>query len=82
MRRYRLFREIDGGASSREGTVLRLILGFAIYYAAVGQTDQTFEQLNAALEERESFLTRMDAEPYFWSYRTIRATLICLEVCD
>jgi hypothetical protein len=43
---------------------------FAVYYAAVGQADLMFESLNAALAEREPFLTRMDAEPYFWPYRS------------
>ena len=43
---------------------------FAVYYAAMGQADFMFESLNAALAEREPFLTRMDAEPYFWPYRS------------
>ena len=43
---------------------------FAVYYAAIGQADSMFESLNAALAEREPFLTRMEAEPYFWPYRS------------
>jgi serine/threonine-protein kinase len=43
---------------------------FAIYYAATGRAELMFESLSAALEEREPFLTRMDAEPYFWPYRS------------
>jgi serine/threonine protein kinase/Tfp pilus assembly protein PilF len=42
---------------------------FAIYYAVTRQADLMFESLDAALEEREPFLTRMDAEPYFLPYR-------------
>jgi hypothetical protein len=45
---------------------------FAIYYAAMGRAELMFENLNAALAEREPFLTRMDAEPYFWPYRSDR----------
>jgi len=44
--------------------------GFAIYYAALGQADRMFEFLQAALAERDPYLTRMDAEPYFAPYRT------------
>ncbi len=43
---------------------------FAIYYAAMRQDVQMFEALNAAREEREPVLTRINAEPYFWPYRT------------
>jgi tetratricopeptide (TPR) repeat protein len=43
---------------------------FAIYHAARGHADQMFESLQAALAEREPFLTRMGAEPYFWPYRS------------
>ena len=42
---------------------------FAIYHAAHGQADEMFEFLQAALTERDPYLTRMDAEPYFDSFR-------------
>ena len=38
---------------------------FAVYQAALGQADKMFESLGAALEERDPYLTRMDAEPCF-----------------
>lgn len=38
---------------------------FAIYYAALGQADPTFKFLEAALTERDPYLTRVDAEPCF-----------------
>jgi TolB-like protein/Tfp pilus assembly protein PilF/tRNA A-37 threonylcarbamoyl transferase component Bud32 len=43
---------------------------FAVYDAAVGQADKTFEFLQAALAERDPYLTRMDAEPYFDPFRS------------
>ena len=42
---------------------------FGIYYAALGQADRAFEFLRAALAERDPYLTRMDAEPYFEPFR-------------
>jgi len=42
---------------------------FAIYHAAVGHGDKMFEFLEAALGERDPYLTRMDAEPYFDPFR-------------
>ncbi|MGH9776161.1 MAG: protein kinase domain-containing protein [Candidatus Acidiferrales bacterium] len=42
---------------------------FGIYHAALGQADKTFEFLLAAWAERDPFLTRMDAEPYFEPFR-------------
>jgi eukaryotic-like serine/threonine-protein kinase len=38
---------------------------FAIYHAALGQTEKTFEFLQAAFADRDPYLTRMAAEPYF-----------------
>ena len=38
---------------------------FAIYRAALGQADRMFECLEAALAERDPYLTRMHAEPCF-----------------
>jgi TolB-like protein/tRNA A-37 threonylcarbamoyl transferase component Bud32 len=38
---------------------------FAVYHAALGQVDQMFEYLQGAFAERDPYLTRMDAEPYF-----------------
>jgi tetratricopeptide (TPR) repeat protein len=43
---------------------------FAIYHAALGQGDRAFEFLGAAFRERDPYLTRMDAEPVFESYRS------------
>ncbi len=42
----------------------------AIYHAALGRTDKMFEVLKAALDERDPYLTRMDAEPCFASFRS------------
>ena len=42
---------------------------FAIYNAAMRRDEPMFEALNAAREEREPVLTRIQAEPYFWPYR-------------
>ncbi len=41
---------------------------FAIYHAAAGNTEKTFEFLDAAFAERDPYLTRISAEPYFDSY--------------
>jgi serine/threonine protein kinase/tetratricopeptide (TPR) repeat protein len=43
---------------------------FGIYYAAVDQADRMFEFLEAALAERDPYLTRIDAEPYFEPFRS------------
>ena len=43
---------------------------FAIYHAALGEADKMFEFLHAALAERDPYLTRMDAEPYFGPFRS------------
>ncbi|MFZ0818588.1 MAG: protein kinase [Candidatus Acidiferrales bacterium] len=43
---------------------------FAIYYAALGETEKTFEFLNAAFAQRDPYLTRMDANPYFEPYHS------------
>ena len=43
---------------------------FGVYHAALGQADRMFEFLQAALAERDPYLTRMDAEPYFEPFRS------------
>src|SRR5260370_1542288 len=43
---------------------------FAVYHAALGQADRMFEFLQAALAERDPYLTRMDAEPFFEPFRS------------
>ncbi len=43
---------------------------FAVYYAALGEPEKMFEFLQAALSERDPYLTRMDAEPYFQPFRS------------
>jgi tetratricopeptide (TPR) repeat protein len=43
---------------------------FGIYHAALGQADRMFEFLHAALAERDPYLTRMDAKPYFERFRS------------
>ncbi|HEX4602618.1 MAG TPA: protein kinase [Candidatus Angelobacter sp.] len=43
---------------------------FSVYYAAVGDVEKMFASLNDAAKERDSYLTRMDAEPYFGPYRS------------
>ena len=43
---------------------------FAIYNAAIGQADKVFEYLDAAFAQRDPYLTRMNAEPYFEPYRS------------
>lgn len=43
---------------------------FAVYHAALGHADKMFEYLHAAFAERDPYLTRMDAEPYFEPYRS------------
>ena len=45
---------------------------FGVYYAAVGQPDAMFPFLEAAVAERDPYLTRMDAEPYFEPFRSDR----------
>ncbi len=42
---------------------------FAVYHAALGQADKVFEFLEAALAERDPYLTRMDPEPSFEPFR-------------
>jgi len=42
----------------------------AVYEAARGQTKSVFEFLEAALAERDPYLTRMDSEPYFEGLRS------------
>jgi eukaryotic-like serine/threonine-protein kinase len=42
---------------------------FAIYHAAAGDVEKTFEFLEAAFAQRDPYLTRIDAEPYFDSFR-------------
>jgi Tfp pilus assembly protein PilF len=43
---------------------------FAVYDAARGQADSMFRYLQAALADRDPYLTRMDAEPYFDPFRS------------
>jgi serine/threonine protein kinase/Tfp pilus assembly protein PilF len=43
---------------------------FGVYHAALGQADRMFEFLQAALAERDPYLTRIDAEPYFDPFRS------------
>jgi serine/threonine protein kinase len=43
---------------------------FSIYEAAIGRPDKMFEFLNAAWSERDPYLTRIEAEPYFDPYRS------------
>jgi serine/threonine-protein kinase len=43
---------------------------FGIYEAAVQRPDRMFEFLEAAWAERDPYLTRIDAEPYFGPYRS------------
>ncbi|MGD0568458.1 MAG: protein kinase [Candidatus Sulfotelmatobacter sp.] len=43
---------------------------FGVYYAAIGQADKMFEFLEAALAERDPYLTRINAEPYFDPFRS------------
>ena len=43
---------------------------FAVYDAALKRADRMFEFLHAALAERDPYLTRMDAEPYFEPFRS------------
>jgi tetratricopeptide (TPR) repeat protein len=43
---------------------------FGVYYAALGQADNMFEFLEAALAERDPYLTRINAEPYFDPFRS------------
>jgi serine/threonine protein kinase/tetratricopeptide (TPR) repeat protein len=41
---------------------------FAIYHAAAGDKEKTLRFLEAAFAERDPYLTRIDAEPYFDGY--------------
>jgi eukaryotic-like serine/threonine-protein kinase len=43
---------------------------FAVYRAALGQADRVFEYLEAALAERDPYLTRMDSEPCFEAFHS------------
>jgi tetratricopeptide (TPR) repeat protein len=43
---------------------------FGIHEAALGQADRIFGSLRAALDERDPYLTRMDAEPCFEPFRS------------
>ncbi|HEX3353024.1 MAG TPA: protein kinase [Terriglobales bacterium] len=43
---------------------------FAVYYAALGRADRMFKSLQAALAERDPYLTRLHAEPYFDPFRS------------
>jgi hypothetical protein len=43
---------------------------FGVYYAALAQPDRMFGFLEAGLEERDPYLTRMNAEPYFNPFRS------------
>ena len=44
-------------------------MAFAIYHGGIGQADRMFECLEAALAERDPYMTRMDSEPNFEPYR-------------
>ena len=44
--------------------------GFAVYYAASGEVEKMFEFLQTAFADRDPYVTRMDAEPYFEPFRT------------
>jgi serine/threonine protein kinase/Tfp pilus assembly protein PilF len=43
---------------------------FAIYYAALGQSDRMFGFIESALADRDPYLTRLDAEPCFEPFRS------------
>jgi eukaryotic-like serine/threonine-protein kinase len=43
---------------------------FGIYHAALGEADRMFKFLQSALTERDPYLTRMDAEPYFDAFHS------------
>jgi hypothetical protein len=43
---------------------------FGVYQAALGHGDRMFEYLRGALDERDPYLTRMDAEPCFEPFRS------------
>jgi hypothetical protein len=43
---------------------------FGVYYAALGQADKMFEFLEAALAERDPYLTRINVEPYFDAFHS------------
>jgi serine/threonine-protein kinase len=42
---------------------------FGVYQAATSQADRMFESLQVAFAERDPYLTRIDAEPYFEPFR-------------
>jgi serine/threonine-protein kinase len=44
--------------------------GLSVYHAALGHADEMFKLLGAAFAERDPYLTRLDAEPYFEPYRS------------
>ncbi|MGA8622918.1 MAG: protein kinase [Candidatus Sulfotelmatobacter sp.] len=43
---------------------------FAIYHAALGHGEKVFEYLQAAFADRDPYLTRISAEPYFDPFRS------------
>jgi hypothetical protein len=43
---------------------------FGVYQAALAQADSMIAFLRAALAERDPYLTRIDAEPYFDPFRS------------
>jgi eukaryotic-like serine/threonine-protein kinase len=43
---------------------------FGFYHAALGEADRMFKFLQSALAERDPYLTRMDAEPYFGPFHS------------
>lgn len=44
--------------------------GFGVYYAAIGEEEKMFEFMQEAAAERDAYMTRMDAEPYFKPYKS------------
>src|ERR1700733_1958468 len=53
------------GVTQRSSTHYVSPVCFAVYQAATRQADRMFESLQAAFAERDPYLTRIDAEPYF-----------------
>ncbi len=43
---------------------------FAVYYAALGHKEKVFEYMQAAFADRDPYLTRISAEPYFDPFRS------------
>lgn len=43
---------------------------FGVYYAAIGEEEKMFKFMQDAEAERDSYMTRMDAEPYFKPYKS------------